>query len=107
LGRADVGQTVVVQGGHVLALEAVEGTNEAIRRGGRLAHNPGGVVVKACKPGQDQRFDLPAAGPETLDVMREAQLSVLAVEAGKTLLIDAPLLFQKADHTHITVWGVE
>ena len=78
LGRADVGQTVVVKDGVVLAVEAVEGTDEAIRRAGRLGGR-GAVVVKRVKPGQDLRFDLPAAGPVTLEVMREAGARVLAV----------------------------
>ncbi len=92
LGQADVGQTVVVRNGHVLALEAVEGTDETIRRGGKLG-GKGAVVVKRCKPGQDLRFDLPAAGPRTLEVMREVGAKVLALEAGRTVLLDAPQLF--------------
>ena len=95
LGRADVGQTVVVKDGVVLAVEAVEGTDECIRRAGRFG-GPGGVVIKRCKPTQDLRFDLPAAGPVTLEVMREAGAKVLAVEAGKTVLLDASLLFSGA-----------
>ncbi|HEY8212202.1 MAG TPA: UDP-2,3-diacylglucosamine diphosphatase LpxI, partial [Myxococcaceae bacterium] len=82
LGKADVGQTVVVKGGHVLALEAIEGTDEAIRRAGALAgrrSGAGGVVVKRCKPGQDRRFDLPAVGPDTVRVMAEAGMQALVV----------------------------
>lgn len=105
LGRVDVGQTVVVGNGHVLALEAVEGTDETIRRGGRLG-GKGGVVVKLCKPGQDERFDLPAVGPRTMEVMAEARLSALAVEAGKTLILDAPALFRAAERYRIAVVGV-
>ena len=105
LGRADVGQTVVVRGGHVLALEAVEGTDEAIRRGGRLG-GAGAVVVKRCKPGQDLRFDLPAVGPRTLEVMAEVDARVLALEAGRTVLLDAPGLFAAAKSAGITVVGV-
>ena len=95
LGRADVGQTVVVKDGVVLAVEAVEGTDECIRRAGRYG-GPGGVVVKRCKPNQDLRFDLPAAGPVTLEVMRESGAKVLALEAGKTVLLDADLMFRGA-----------
>jgi DUF1009 family protein len=104
LGRADVGQTVVVKDGVVLAVEAVEGTDECIRRAGKFG-GPGGVVVKRCKPTQDLRFDLPAAGPVTLEVMREAGASVLAVEAGKTVLLDASLLFSDAARLGFTVLG--
>lgn len=106
LGRADVGQTVVVQGGHVLALEAVEGTDEAIRRGGRLAMKPGGAVVKLCKPAQDERFDLPAVGPQTMRVMHEMKLSVLAVHARKSVLLDLPELASLANRWRISVWGI-
>jgi len=106
LGRADVGQTVVVKGGVVLALEAVEGTDECIRRAGKFG-GPGGVVVKRCKPTQDTRFDLPAAGPVTLEVMREAGARVLAVEAGKTVLLDAELLFKWADRLALSVVGFD
>ena len=105
LGRADVGQTVVVKGGVVLAVEAVEGTDECIRRAGRFG-GPGAVVVKRCKPGQDRRFDLPAAGPVTLEVMREAGAKVLAVEAGATVLLDAELLFKWADRLGLSVVGL-
>ncbi|WP_257461303.1 LpxI family protein [Archangium lipolyticum] len=105
LGQADVGQTVVVRGGHVLALEAVEGTDEAIRRGGKYG-GAGAVVVKRCKPGQDLRFDLPAVGPRTLEVMQEVGAKVLALEAGKTVLLDAPELFRAADKVGITLVGV-
>ena len=105
LGKADVGQTVVVRNGHVLALEAVEGTDETIRRGGKLG-GKGAVVVKRCKPGQDLRFDLPAAGPRTLEVMREVGAKVLALEAGRTVLLDAPQLFKEAESQGITVVGV-
>ena len=104
LGRADVGQTVVVKDGVVLAVEAIEGTDECIRRAGRFG-GPGAVVVKRCKPQQDLRFDLPAAGPVTLEVMREAGAKVLAVEANKTVLLDAQLLFSDAAALGISVVG--
>lgn len=104
LGRADVGQTVVVKEGVVLAVEAVEGTDECIRRAGKYG-GPGGVVVKRCKPNQDLRFDLPAAGPVTLEVMREAGAKVLAVESGKTVLLDAQLLFSDAAKLGFSVVG--
>jgi len=105
LGQADVGQTVVVKGGHVLALEAVEGTDETLRRGAALG-GKGGTVVKMAKPQQDERFDLPAVGPRTLAVMREVGLRVLAVEAGRTLLLDAPDLFAQAEQHGISVVSV-
>ncbi|XXF80551.1 UDP-2,3-diacylglucosamine diphosphatase LpxI [Myxococcaceae bacterium GXIMD 01537] len=106
LGQADVGQTVVLREGHVLALEAVEGTDETVLRGGRLG-GKGAVVVKRCKPGQDLRFDLPAVGPRTLDVMAEVGARVLALEAGRTVLLDAPALFAGAEARGISVVGVK
>ncbi|HTS80645.1 MAG TPA: UDP-2,3-diacylglucosamine diphosphatase LpxI [Myxococcaceae bacterium] len=102
LGRADVGQTVVVKNGHVLALEAVEGTDACIRRGAELG-GPGVVVVKRSKPGQDERFDLPAVGPATLEVLRSVGARVLAVEAGKTLLLEGDRLVQLANESGIVL----
>lgn len=104
LGRADVGQTVVVRDGAVLAVEAVEGTDEAIRRAG-VYGGKGAVVVKRAKPGQDTRFDLPAIGPVTLEVMREAGASVLAIEAGSTVVIDREQLFKWAERMSISIVG--
>ncbi len=104
LGAVDVGQTVVVKDGVVLAVEAVEGTDACIRRAGQYG-GPGAVVVKRMKPSQDVRFDLPAAGPVTLEVMREAGARVLAVEAGHTVLLDATLLFSDARSLGFSVVG--
>lgn len=105
LGAADVGQTVVIKNRHVLALEAVEGTDEAIRRGARLG-GAGVCVVKLSKPEQDGRFDLPAVGVGTIRVMQEVGATLLAVEAGKTLLLDAAGLSAEAAAKGITVLGV-
>jgi DUF1009 family protein len=105
LGRLDLGQCVVVRRQVVTALEAIEGTDDTIRRGGRLA-GPGAVVVKVCKPGQDLRFDLPAVGKGTIEAMREVEAGVLAVEAGKTLIFDRDEMLALADRASIAVWGV-
>jgi UDP-2,3-diacylglucosamine hydrolase len=106
LGRADVGQTVVVKDGHVLALEAVEGTDACIRRGAALGGR-GVVVVKRLKPGQDERFDLPAVGPKTLQVMVDVGARALAVEAGKTFLLEPERLLPAADKAGISLVGLE
>ncbi len=106
LGSVDVGQTVVLLKGNVLALEAAEGTDEAIRRGARLG-GPGAVVVKLCKPGQDFRFDLPAVGTRTLAVMAECKAAAIAVESGRTVLLDGEELFVQARSLGISVLGVE
>ena len=105
VGRLDLGQCVVVRRRVVTALEAIEGTDDTIRRGGRLA-GPGAVVVKVLKPGQDLRFDLPAVGKNTIEVMGEVEARVLAVEAGKTLMFDREEMLALADRAGIAVWGV-
>jgi hypothetical protein len=106
IGAFEIGQTVVVKDGLVLAVEAVEGTDAAIRRGGELARR-GAVVVKVAKPGQDLRFDVPAVGPETIRLMAEVQATVLAVEARRTLLLERESLVAAADAAGIAVTAVE
>ena len=106
LTALDLGQTVVVKDRAAVALEAMEGTDEAIRRAGRIA-GPGCTVVKLGKPKQDMRFDVPVAGPGTLDVMREAGARVLAVEALRTLFIDKAAFLARADEAGIAVIGLE
>ena len=105
IGRMDIGQCVVVKDRVIVAVEAVEGTDETIRRGGQLARS-GAVVVKCCKPQQDLRFDLPAVGPQTIDVMDEAKASVLAVEACKTIMLDREEMLEKAYQAGIAIIGV-
>ena len=105
IGRLDIGQCVVVKDRVVVAVEAVEGTDEAIKRGGNLAKD-GAVVVKRCKPQQDMRFDLPAIGPRTIDIMASVKASVLAVEAGRTIVLDRDLTLQKAQSARIAVVGL-
>jgi DUF1009 family protein len=106
VGRLGIGQCVVVKHKVILAVEATEGTDETIRRGGRLAHG-GAVVIKVSKPGQDHRFDLPTIGPGTVAVMVEAGASVIAVEAGRSLLLDRDDLLRGADRSGIAVVGVK
>jgi DUF1009 family protein len=102
LGRLDVGQCVVVRNKTVLALEAIDGTDETIKRGGSIA-GKGAVIVKVSKPGQDLRFDVPSVGPETIKVMSQVKASVLAVEAGKTLMFDKADMLKDADKMGICV----
>jgi len=102
IGKLDIGQTVVVKDQAVLAVEAIEGTDEAIRRGGRLCRE-GAVVVKTCKPQQDLRFDLPAIGIQTMQTMREVNASCLAVEAGKTIILDRQAVVLEADRAGISI----
>jgi DUF1009 family protein len=105
IGRLDIGQCVVVRNRTVLAVEAIEGTDAAIKRGGKLA-GKGTVVVKLKKPGQDFRFDLPATGTTTIDTLAEAGGRVLAVEAGQSLLFDREEMITAAEEAGITVVGV-
>lgn len=105
IGRWDVGQTVVVKSGVVLAVEAIEGTDAALRRGGALGRG-GAVAVKVSKPGQDLRFDVPAVGLETVEVCGEAGIAVLALEAGKTLLLDREALIAAARDAALVVVGI-
>jgi DUF1009 family protein len=106
LAGMDLGQTVVVKDRAAVALEAMEGTDEVIRRAGKLA-GPGTTVVKVAKPRQDMRFDVPVVGAGTLEVMREAAARVLALEAGRTLLLDKETFLAQADDAGIAVWGME
>ncbi len=106
IGRLDIGQCVVIKDRVVVAVEAVEGTDGAIKRGGELAKE-GAVVVKRCKPQQDLRFDLPAIGPRTIEVMASVNAAVLAVEAGRTVMLDRDLLIQKAEACGIAVVGLK
>jgi len=104
IGRLDIGQTVVVKRRAVMAVEAIEGTDEAIRRGGRLAEG-GAVVVKTAKPKQDLRFDVPVVGLDTLESMRAVGCSVLAVETGRVIFMDRKVFLEQADREGISVVG--
>jgi UDP-2,3-diacylglucosamine hydrolase len=105
IGRLGIGQTVVVKQRVVLAVEAVEGTDAAIQRGGSLAKS-GCVVVKVSKPQQDLRFDVPAVGVDTVHCLHQVGGTVLAVEAGKTILLEKENLLRQADLYGISVVGV-
>jgi DUF1009 family protein len=108
IGALDVGQSVVVQGKAVLALEAVEGTDRAIERGAALADRGRGVVVvKVAKPRQDPRFDVPAIGLATLRTLAKGGGGALAVEAGETLVLEREALVAEADASGIAVLGVD
>jgi hypothetical protein len=106
VGKLDIGQCVVVRGKTILAVEAIEGTDAAIQRGGSLGKEQA-VVVKVKKPGQDFRFDLPAIGITTIESMKKVGAAVLAVEAGQALLFDENAMIEMADDAGIVVVGVE
>ncbi len=105
IGEMDIGQCVVVKERSVLAIEAIEGTDAAILRGGQLAGG-GAVVIKLRKPGQDFRFDLPATGTKTVETIVRSGCAVLAVEAGQSLLFDRVEMITAADKAGIVVVGV-
>src|SRR5947199_6938075 len=102
IARLDIGQTIIVKNGTVLAVEAFEGTNDAIKRGGALARE-GAVMIKVAKPNQDMRFDVPVIGVETIKVAAEAKLRVIAIEARNTLLLGTKSIGDLATHTKLSI----
>ena len=103
MGRLDIGQSVAVKDQAVLAVEAVEGTDQCIRRAGSLCPAGGFTVVKVAKPQQDMRFDVPTIGLGTLETMVQSGASVLAVEAGKTILLDQADVIAYADRHKLVI----
>jgi DUF1009 family protein len=106
IAQAWIGQTVVVRHGAVVAVEAVEGTTETVRRGAALAGR-GAVVVKAVAPGHDYRFDAPAIGPETLAAAADGGVAVVGIEAGRVMLFDRAETLRIADAAGIAVIGLD
>lgn len=102
MGGIDVGQTVVVKEKAIVAIEAMDGTDHTIERGGRIAHF-GAVVVKQSKPNQDTRFDIPVVGPRTIETMARVRAACLAIEAGKTLMIDKDQVIELANKFSICI----
>jgi DUF1009 family protein len=106
IGRLDIGQCVVIKSGSVLAVEAIDGTDATIKRGGLLA-NGEAVVVKVCKPNQDMRFDIPAVGLQTIETMHTAGARVLVIEAGKAVVFDRPAMIEQADAYKIAIVALD
>ena len=107
MGRLDIGQTVVVKGQAILAVEALEGTDACIRRAGSLCESGGFTVVKVAKPQQDMRFDVPTIGLGTLKTLADQGGRVLAVEGRKTIILDEPDVVEFADRHHIAIIALE
>jgi len=105
VSRLDIGQTVVVKKGTVLAVEGFDGTDATIRRGGELGKGEA-VVVKVSKPRQDMRFDVPVIGPRTLETAASVGVTAIAMEAGRTLFLDKDLVHSLATQHSITLWGI-
>jgi DUF1009 family protein len=102
VSQLDIGQTVIVKNGTVLAVEGFEGTNETIKRGGALG-GKNAIMVKVAKPDQDMRFDVPVIGVATIDVAVEAHLRVIAIEAGRTLLLEKEALIESAARANLSI----
>jgi DUF1009 family protein len=106
ISRMDIGQSVVVKKGTVVAVEAFEGTDAAMERGGRLGKG-GVVLVKVSKPNQDFRFDVPVIGARTLERARESEVKVIACEARRTLLLDRKLVVEQAERWRISLFAAD
>jgi len=106
IGRLDIGQCVVVGGGSILAVEAIDGTDATILRGGKLGRGDA-VVVKVCKPIQDERFDVPAVGVQTITSMQESGSNLLVVEADKTVVFDKEEMIALADQMGIGIVAID
>jgi DUF1009 family protein len=107
LGRVDVGQSVAVRDQAVLAVEAAEGTDQCIRRAGELCRAGEFTVVKVAKPQQDMRFDVPTIGRQTIETLRQAGGRVLAVEAGRTIILEAPAVIELADRYKLVIVALD
>ncbi len=105
LGRRDIGQAAIISGGEVLGLEDSEGTNALIAKSASAKKASGGVLVKGAKPQQDDRFDLPSLGPETIEHLARAGLAGVAVEAGRSLLLEREKTLQRADALGVFIVG--
>lgn len=104
IGRLDIGQTIVVKNQAVMAVEAIEGTDKAIKRGGKLA-GEGAVVIKVSKPQQDMRFDVPVVGLNTLHTMIDIHAGALAVEAQQSIILNLGNMIKEADKAGISIVG--
>lgn len=106
IGRLDIGQAIAVREREIIAVEAIEGTAEMIERAGALCKKGGWTLLKAAKPNQDMRFDVPCVGPDTIESLKRHKAACLAVEKGRTLIIDKPDTLALAEKLGIAVVGV-
>ena len=102
IAQLDIGQTIIIKNGTIVAVEALEGTNETIKRGGTLGRE-GAIMVKVSKSNQDMRFDVPVIGVETVRIAAESGVSVIAVEASKTLLLERDAVVDLAGRSKISL----
>ncbi len=106
VGALDIGQCIVISNGTVLAVEAIDGTDATIKRGGLLSEKSGTVVIKLSKPSQDLRFDLPSSGLQTIEIMHKAGANVLVLEAEKSISFDRDEMVRLADKYNISIIGL-
>ncbi len=106
MGDLDIGQAIAVKEQEVIAVEAIEGTNKMIKRAGELCRAGGWTLIKTGKPSQDMRFDVPTVGPDTIEKLRDSGAKCLAIEAGKTIIVDLEQTMALADKNKICVVGV-
>lgn len=104
VARLDIGQTIIIKNGTVLAVEGFDGTNETILRGGRLARK-GAIMIKVAKPNQDMRFDVPVIGVETIRVAAAAGLRAVVIEAARTLLLEKDAVIETANRSNISIFA--
>jgi len=107
MGRLDIGQSVAVKEMEVIAVEAIEGTDRMIHRAGALCRQGGWSLVKAAKPDQDMRFDVPTVGPETIENLKQHGAKMLVIEAEKTLVVDRERTLAAADRAGLVVMGIQ
>jgi hypothetical protein len=105
LGQLDIGQAIAVKEKEIIAVEAIEGTAEMIKRAGKFCKSGGWTLIKAAKPNQDMRFDVPCVGADTVESLAENGGKCLVVEAGKTIILDKPKTIALADKLGIAVIG--
>lgn len=106
MGGLDIGQSVIMKDRMIMAIEAIEGTDRCIKRGGKLARKKNAVVVKVSKPAQDKRFDIPAVGLRTIKTMKKYGANVLALESGETIIVDADKMIEFANKNNMVIVAV-
>ncbi|MBR1617215.1 UDP-2,3-diacylglucosamine diphosphatase LpxI [bacterium] len=106
MGGLDIGQSVVIKDRMIMAIEAIEGTDKCIKRGGKLAGRKNAVVVKVSKPSQDKRFDIPAVGLKTVKIMKHYGANVLALESGETIIVDQEAMIDYANKHNIVIMAL-
>lgn len=107
MGGLDIGQSITIKDGTVIAVEAIEGTDACIERTGQLCKRGGWALIKVSKPEQDMRFDVPTIGPQTIQRVRDANGSAIVVEAGKTIIVDQELTYELARKAGITIVAID